>query len=92
VVDETGRQINVGPPWNIVGFGDFNRDGKGDIIWHNSSSNETQVWFMKGGQIAGRATVVDEKGQPIFVGAPWSIVGVNFFARDRAPADPNVPR
>ncbi len=48
-----------------------------DILWHNSSTNETQIWFMNKHKVTGRATVVDENGSPIFVGPPWSIVGTH---------------
>ena len=48
------------------------------ILWHNSESNESQIWFMNAGGdgITRRATVVDEHNNNIFVGPPWSIVGV----------------
>ena len=84
VMAEDGKTpILVGPPWSIVGVGDFNSDGRADIVWHNSSSNETQIWFMDGPKISGRATVMAEDGKtPIFVGPPWSIVGVGDFNND----------
>jgi hypothetical protein len=44
------------------------------IVWHNDDTQETQIWFMNGTQISRRATVVDEIGQPIFVGPPFRIV------------------
>ena len=46
------------------------------VLWHNSSSGETQIWFMDGPKINGRATVMAEDGKtPILVGPPWGIVG-----------------
>jgi hypothetical protein len=79
VIDEDANPIFVGLPWRIVGAGDFKEDGIPEIVWHNSSTNETQIWFMGrggiGNQITRRATVVDEHGNPIFVGKPWRIVG-----------------
>jgi hypothetical protein len=63
-----------------------------DILWHNSSTNETQIWFMNSHRVSGRATVLGEDGSPAFVGLPWSIVGVSVFTRDRIPLDPNAPR
>jgi uncharacterized protein YcsI (UPF0317 family) len=37
---------------------------------------------MNGNQITGRATVVDEHGNPIFVGLPFQIVGVGDVTGD----------
>jgi hypothetical protein len=34
--------------WNIVGTGDFNGDGKVDILWRNTSSGQNAVWYMDG--------------------------------------------
>lgn len=82
VLDETGQPLFVGPPWSIVGVADFNHDGHADILWHNAQTQETQIWFMSGGRVASRATVLGETGQPAFVGPPWNIVGVGDFNND----------
>jgi hypothetical protein len=73
VLDEHGNPIFVGVPWSVAGIGDMNGDGSSDIVWHNSSSNETQVWLMDGKRIVSRVTVLDERGGPIFVGPPRRI-------------------
>jgi plastocyanin len=31
--------------WNIAGTGDFNGDGKSDILWHNTNG-DTSIWLM----------------------------------------------
>jgi len=71
------RPTFIGPPWSIVGSRDFNEDGKTDLLWHNSSSGETQIWHMNGHKVSDRATVLGENGSAAFVGLPWSIVGTN---------------
>jgi hypothetical protein len=76
VLGETGQPVYVGVPFRMVGIGDLNGDGTADIVWHNDSTNETQIWFMNGNVVARRATVVDETGQPAYVGLPFSIAGV----------------
>ncbi|KJU87788.1 hypothetical protein MBAV_000017 [Candidatus Magnetobacterium bavaricum] len=38
--------------WHIKEVGDFNKDGKYDIIWQNMSSGLLVVWFMDGMKIA----------------------------------------
>ncbi|MEP6501997.1 MAG: hypothetical protein ABJD97_01600 [Betaproteobacteria bacterium] len=82
VLGENGSPARVGPPWRIVGAGDFNRQGWGDILWHNDASNESQLWMLAEHRVIARATVVGENNAPAFVGLPWRIVGCGDFNRD----------
>ena len=34
--------------WTIVGTGDFNSDGKTDILWRNTATGENAYWYMNG--------------------------------------------
>lgn len=77
ILGEDGKPAFIGPPWRIVGIGDMNRNGKADIVWYNSSTGETQFWYMDGHKVVGRGTVLGEDGKPTFIGPPWSIVGAN---------------
>jgi len=38
--------------WKIAGVGDFNKDGKGDILWRNSATGQNAIWMMNGTAIA----------------------------------------
>src|SRR5260370_4040712 len=77
---ENGNPVFVGPPCRIVGTDDSLTGDAREILWHNSSTNETQVWFMSRRNVTGRATVLGEDGRPAFVGPPWSIVETSFVA------------
>jgi hypothetical protein len=59
-----------------------------DIVWYNSSTGETQIWFMNGERLVRRATVVDERGADIFIGPPFSIVGTGTVKPVPAPPAP----
>jgi hypothetical protein len=65
--------------WQIVGTGDFNGDGKPDIIWRNSVMGENYIWYMNGvTKIGGDylLTVMD---------MTWQIVGTGDFNGDGKP-------
>ena len=39
--------FNPGPSWEIKSSGDFNGDGKSDILWQNSDGTPA-IWLMDG--------------------------------------------
>jgi hypothetical protein len=46
----------VDKKWNIVGTGDFDGDGKTDVLWQHKDSGARSVWLMNG---TVRASVVN---------------------------------
>ena len=63
--------------WVIEGVGDFNDDGKSDILWQNSGSGEVYVWLMNGTTIASQTAV-----QYVAPSSGWVIEGVGDFNDD----------
>jgi C1A family cysteine protease len=66
--------------WQIVGTGDFNRDGWPDILWrYNGSGGANGVWYMQGMTHTGTAylTAVADLN--------WKIVGTGDFNGDGWP-------
>jgi sugar lactone lactonase YvrE len=63
--------------WKIVGLGDFDGDGKADILWRNTASGENYIYFMDGTTIKpGEGyirTVADQD---------WQVAGIGDFDGD----------
>jgi hypothetical protein len=53
-----------------VGVGDFNGDGKPDILWRNTSTGQNLVWYMNGAKEITSAYLPTASGQA------WTIVGI----------------
>ena len=64
-------KFSLKPP---VCCGDFNGDGKADILWRNASG-EVYEWLLNGTNIIG-------EGSPDTVGNHWQIAGVGDFNGD----------
>jgi hypothetical protein len=56
--------------FTVAGTGDFDGDGKTDVLWHNSGTGKAAVWLMDG------TTPTDGAGLPWTASAPWTIAGV----------------
>jgi hypothetical protein len=66
--------LEIYRPFSVVGTGDFNGDGIGDILWQDTSGN-LAVWLMNG------ATVLSSAGLGN-VPTVWSVVGIGDFNGD----------
>ena len=54
VISDGGVGVNPGPSWKIKDAGDFNGDGKSDILWQNDNGAPA-IWLMDGfAQLGGR--------------------------------------
>jgi FG-GAP-like repeat len=62
--------------WIIAGTGDFNGDGKADILWRDTASGTVAIWFLNGASVIGSASVG-------VVPTSWAIVGTGDFNADQ---------
>jgi hypothetical protein len=66
---------NVSTDWVTQGIGDFNRDGTSDILWRNTVTGDTAIWFMT---TTGAYSPVDLG----VVNLSWTIAGVGDYGGD----------
>jgi hypothetical protein len=59
--------------------GDFNGDGKPDILWQNNSTGHNSVWYMNGVTVSG---VADLRA---FSNTAYTMAGVGDFNGDGKP-------
>jgi uncharacterized repeat protein (TIGR01451 family) len=71
----------VGTEWIIAGIADFNNDSKPDLLWRNTNTGRTTIWYMEGSTWNGGYADVE----PTLADPDWSIVGVADFNNDNNP-------
>jgi hypothetical protein len=68
--------------WQIQGVGDFNNDGKPDLVWRDQgATGQVAVWFMDG--LARTSSL--KVGSNMYPGPAWEIQGVGDFDNDGRP-------
>ena len=62
-------------------MGDFDGDGRSDVLWHNSVTGDLYVWFMNATVVTG-ASFLNPSG---LADTRWQIEAVADFDGDRSP-------
>ena len=75
IIASPGLSPNPGPSWHAIGTGDFNGDGKSDILWQNTNG-QVAIWEMNG------TTPIAEQAVSVNPGPNWKAVGTGDFNGD----------
>ena len=62
--------------WQVQGVGDFDGDGKADILWRNTSTGENYIYLMNGLTIASPGSINSVSDQA------WQVNGIGDFDGD----------
>jgi FG-GAP-like repeat len=69
-----GSLGNPGPSWHALGTGDFNGDGRSDILLQNDSG-EVAIWELNGTSVIGGGSIANP-------GPSWHAVGTGDYNGD----------
>ncbi|MCW3098268.1 MAG: hypothetical protein JWL77_3886 [Chthonomonadaceae bacterium] len=77
----SGNFVNITPVagWKVVGVGDFNGDGKSDLVFQNQTTNQVAIWFMNNYVYVGGVLM------PFTPPTGWTVVGAGDFNADGFP-------
>jgi hypothetical protein len=67
--DAGGLATTVPSEWNVAGVGDFNGDGRADILWFRPTDGTAWLYEMDGNRIIGGGLVA-------IVGQAWQVAGI----------------
>jgi hypothetical protein len=62
--------------WHVQGIGDFDGDGKSDILWRDTATGQTAIWFMNG------AVATTSANTNVQATIGWRVDGVGDFNGD----------
>jgi len=69
--------FNTGPSWHVAGIGDFNGDGRADILWHNDDGTVRDWLGQPSGGFAGNTANLN-----VNTGPGWQVAGTGDFNGD----------
>jgi hypothetical protein len=77
-----GDALTGAPPpplnWTLAATGDWNADGKADLLWRNNTSQKLAVWLMNGAARVGAVAPTPDQAAH----ANWEVAGAADFDGD----------
>ncbi len=75
-----GQAVTVDSSWSVAAMGDFNDDGRQDVLWRNNNGSLSE-WLMDGSTITS-GQVVTSQGKAVTPDSSWSVAAVGDFDGD----------
>ena len=75
-----GTTVAPSSAWSVAGIGDFDGDGKADVLLRNTNGTFAD-WSMNGSQIES-SQLVSSQGATVTLGSAWSVAGIGDFNGD----------
>ena len=51
---------DIPEPADFLAVGDYNADGKSDLLWRNAATGATTLWLMNGNSFSSFATLITD--------------------------------
>ena len=67
------------PSWTVAGVGDFNDDGRADLVYYDAAAGVTEVQLMNGATAIGGGVIANS---PFEFDPSWTVEGVGDFNDD----------
>jgi hypothetical protein len=64
-------QVLSNMAWTVAGTGDFNDDGRADILWHHEGNGRNSLWLMSGRTLLAGSGPVQDVPDP-----SWAVLGI----------------
>ena len=82
---DSSLNVSDSSGWQIAGWYDFDQDGVADILWHNGTSGDTQLWYMSSAT-SRRSTLMFAPSVNVKDSSGWRIVQIgSLFDSGSAP-------
>jgi hypothetical protein len=83
VENAQGGLAQMGSEWHMVTTGDFDGDGKDDVLWENNSGDLT-IWGLNGSSLSALYNNIGQNGGGVAqMGSEWHVAGVGNFNGDK---------